>query len=302
MAQTPAARGEDEDLHATTRLISLSSRSCYRGAGLFCYFCGLPHTGEIPSTLHGNPVAIDPNLNSVVTCCPNGRCRKPLPKCAICGLPFKTVVGVNRKDKDAMINPLPFDDFICFCQSCQHGGHAACYESWIELWKQRRKMQQDEAAARGEVLKEEDLEPLRCPVPDCPCTECFSGFFDVDGDNTSCVDEGAPRITATGGGGAAAAALMGGGMLDYREGGNRVVRGFDFSAAAAGSPAPGSPEFMMSPESAGRELDEVGSTHLLLSRGGDRDGEGRTDMDELMNDSSPGANSNPEFDFDIEEL
>ncbi|CAD7947576.1 unnamed protein product [Amoebophrya sp. A120] len=104
---------------------SSSRGTRYAGASLHCRYCGLPHTGDFPVTLNGNPVVIDQNLDPVVTCCPNARCKKPLPKCMICQLPLKCAVKKNE-------NLIPLGDYTVFCMTCHHGGHLKCVQAWKE--------------------------------------------------------------------------------------------------------------------------------------------------------------------------
>ena len=71
--------------------------------------------------------------------CPNPKCKKPLPRCAVClqhmGCPdpadgqaaaARTADGVWRASSSA------FSHWMVWCQSCRHGGHADHMREWFE--------------------------------------------------------------------------------------------------------------------------------------------------------------------------
>jgi len=80
--------------------------------------------------------------------CPNLRCKKPLPRCAICqqhlGCPDPDLASSLSERPDGVLEPVhvdsePWSDtssafgrWIVWCQSCRHGGHAAHLIKWFE--------------------------------------------------------------------------------------------------------------------------------------------------------------------------
>lgn len=131
------------------------------GAVMYCYFCSLPLTGEMPATLNNRVVALEEGLDPVVTRCPHAKCKKPLPQCAICLMPLYVVShaakrkraavagrdaankgGENKSEQQKMA--LPIDSWVTWCQSCHHGGHMSCLTEWFAQYGQ-------------------------CPVADCEC-------------------------------------------------------------------------------------------------------------------------------------
>ena len=133
---------------------------------MYCYFCSLPLTGEMPATLNNRVVALEEGLDPVVTRCPHAKCKKPLPQCAICLLPLYVVshhsklrsggglLNASRpgsksltcteikSDQERMA--LPIDSWVTWCQSCHHGGHLSCLTDWFAQYS-------------------------CCPVADCEC-------------------------------------------------------------------------------------------------------------------------------------
>ena len=87
---------------------------------------------------------------SVLPCCPNPECRKPLPRCAICLLPLGCLnpymelrregnriprrgSHVQQRGEDlSNLASMPFDDWFAWCAKCNHGGHAQCLKSWFD--------------------------------------------------------------------------------------------------------------------------------------------------------------------------
>lgn len=118
-------------------LLAKSERQLY----LKCITCG----ADILDTLtkkapakHHPPMVDDDEKAGTVTC---ANCRLPLPKCAIClyslGSPIRYVTG----EKSALE---VFNDWGCFCLSCNHAMHLLHASEWFDI---------------HEV----------CPVPDCEC-------------------------------------------------------------------------------------------------------------------------------------
>ena len=75
----------------------------------------------MPQTLNNQAVAIDPNLDAVVTRCPHARCKKPLPQCSYCLMPL-FVVSHKNTTASADQQQLPLDSWVTWCQACHHGG------------------------------------------------------------------------------------------------------------------------------------------------------------------------------------
>ena len=103
-------------------------------------------------------------MKNVLPCCP--RCRKPLPRCAICMLslgvpnpyyeltkdrPRTSAPGVD--DLSTLAN-LPFAEWFSWCLRCKHGGHAHHLMGWF---------------AKHEV----------CPVSGCTCRCQFDGIREL---------------------------------------------------------------------------------------------------------------------------
>ncbi|KAG6572551.1 WD repeat-containing protein mio [Phytophthora cinnamomi] len=102
-----------------------------------------------------------------LTCCPT--CRKPLPQCALCLLPFGSLnpyfelahrrsrqtsdavntlvssvaadsggvlkepkTGKNEYENLAQLSSIPFVEWFTWCQSCKHGGHAHHLADWFK--------------------------------------------------------------------------------------------------------------------------------------------------------------------------
>uniref|UniRef100_H2ZHC9 GATOR2 complex protein MIO zinc-ribbon like domain-containing protein n=1 Tax=Ciona savignyi TaxID=51511 RepID=H2ZHC9_CIOSA len=70
-------------------------------------------------------------MQSSITSCPS--CRKPLPRCSIC----LTHLGARPEETN-------FQNWLSWCMSCKHGGHAQHLLDWFE-------------------------EHHECPVADCKC-------------------------------------------------------------------------------------------------------------------------------------
>lgn len=99
-----------------------------------------------------------------LSCCPS--CRKPLPQCALCLLPFgslnpyyelatrrarskaevPTLDSSSSSTNDDMmgLSSIPFVEWTTWCQTCKHGGHAHHIAEWFD---------------RHDI----------CPVTDCHC-------------------------------------------------------------------------------------------------------------------------------------
>eukprot|EP00397_Hematodinium_sp_SG-2012_P036518 GEMP01039427.1.p1 GENE.GEMP01039427.1~~GEMP01039427.1.p1 ORF type:complete len:348 (+),score=59.97 GEMP01039427.1:814-1857(+) len=116
-----------------------------RGAVMSCYYCQIPLVGPIPRSSDQRPVTIDPDLETVLTRCPNSRCKKPVPACSVCLMP---VYVVSHKTDQGEVGKLPVDDWLSWCQNCHHGGHMKHVMDWFDKFSM-------------------------CPVADCDC-ECGS--------------------------------------------------------------------------------------------------------------------------------
>jgi hypothetical protein len=96
---------------------------------------------------------------NVLSCCP--RCRKPLPRCAICLLslgclnPYMELKRAGSKNRSAndlsSLANLPFAEWFTWCMRCKHGGHAHHLVGWF---------------ANHET----------CPVSGCDCNCQFDGI------------------------------------------------------------------------------------------------------------------------------
>ncbi|KAH3745266.1 GATOR complex protein MIOS [Pelomyxa schiedti] len=60
-----------------------------------------------------------------VFACPD--CRKPLPPCAVCQMPLACIVYPDNSLESVQ----PLGDWLTWCQSCSHGGHASHILSWF---------------------------------------------------------------------------------------------------------------------------------------------------------------------------
>ncbi|KAL3669795.1 hypothetical protein V7S43_005174 [Phytophthora oleae] len=127
-----------------------------------------------------------------LTCCPT--CRKPLPQCALCLLPFGSLnpyfelahrrsrqtsdavntlvsnvgadnggvlkepkTGKNEYENLAQLSSIPFVEWFTWCQSCKHGGHAHHLADWFKAH-------------------------TVCPVTDCNC-QCQHLDLPIVGDD-----------------------------------------------------------------------------------------------------------------------
>ncbi|TDH69533.1 hypothetical protein CCR75_003941 [Bremia lactucae] len=128
-----------------------------------------------------------------LTCCPT--CRKPLPQCALCLLPFGSLNpyfelarrssrqtadavssllntvgsdpgsvlkepqnGIHENENLAQLSSIPFVEWFTWCQSCKHGGHAHHLADWFQAH-------------------------CVCPVTDCKC-QCQHLDLPLVGDQT----------------------------------------------------------------------------------------------------------------------
>jgi WD40 repeat protein len=87
------------------------------------------------------------NNPAKISACPH--CKKPLPKCSLCLLPFNVTPPDPRHHvaSDGVTwhsGRNEFDDWITWCQNCKHGGHAKHIFEWFETHNE-------------------------CPVSDCHC-------------------------------------------------------------------------------------------------------------------------------------
>ncbi|KAL4140427.1 hypothetical protein PRNP1_014711 [Phytophthora ramorum] len=134
-----------------------------------------------------------------LTCCPT--CRKPLPQCALCLLPFGSLnpyfelahrrsrqtsdavhtlvssvaadnggvlkepkTGKNEYENLAQLSSIPFVEWFTWCQSCKHGGHAHHLADWFKAH-------------------------TVCPVTDCNCSCQHLDLPIVGDDNQSKIVE-----------------------------------------------------------------------------------------------------------------
>jgi len=114
-----------------------------RGAIMSCYYCQTPLVGPIPRQMESRAVTMDFNLETVLTKCPNTRCKKPVPQCSVCLMP---VYVVSHKTEEGEVGKLPIGDWLSWCQNCHHGGHMKHLMDWFDKFSM-------------------------CPVADCDC-EC----------------------------------------------------------------------------------------------------------------------------------
>lgn len=78
--------------------------------------------------------------------CPG--CKKPLPRCALCLLPFNcSIPNMRQNQTTSTTTSSPFDSWFTWCQSCRHGGHAKHMMEWFQSHSE-------------------------CPVTDCKCKLC----------------------------------------------------------------------------------------------------------------------------------
>lgn len=59
--------------------------------------------------------------------CPS--CRKPMPRCAICLVNMGTMSGLSTHSKTSIVTK--FDEWLTWCQTCRHGGHAQHMLHWF---------------------------------------------------------------------------------------------------------------------------------------------------------------------------
>ncbi|PRP89466.1 WD repeat-containing protein mio-like [Planoprotostelium fungivorum] len=77
--------------------------------------------------------------------CPG--CKKPLPRCVVCLLPFNVNVPQVGRQNQSAGSSSGFGSWFTWCQSCRHGGHACHMMEWF-------------------------VNHRECPVADCKCTQC----------------------------------------------------------------------------------------------------------------------------------
>lgn len=137
--QLPRQRADLHSLLSVRRPPDESMGS--RGPVLLCYFCNSPLTGKPPPSTGGETVAAPrtPNaggerVDTVVRRCPNVKCTKPAPSCAVCLLPIfvlrSPMLPTGRTADDGEAG-LALDDWVAWCQGCHHGGHVAHLEAWF---------------------------------------------------------------------------------------------------------------------------------------------------------------------------
>lgn len=105
-----------------------------------------------------------------VSCCQ--KCRKALPRCAICLAHMGTWSGLGADTSGSGVKLTEFGDWFTWCQTCRHGGHASHLTQWFQTHKE-------------------------CPVTGCLC-KCASldiGSQRVPQANAAKAEEKDPAIT-----------------------------------------------------------------------------------------------------------
>jgi WD repeat-containing protein mio len=149
--QIPRIRSVDSDVQATIPA-QLDARCNYCSSPL-----GLRRQDNQPNQWLSK-------MKNVLPCCP--RCRKPLPRCAICMLTLGALNPYYELTKDrtreaqasnqapddlSSLANLPFAEWFSWCFRCKHGGHAHHLVGWF---------------AKHEI----------CPVSGCNCRCQFDGI------------------------------------------------------------------------------------------------------------------------------
>ncbi|RQM17957.1 hypothetical protein DD237_001342 [Peronospora effusa] len=144
-----------------------------------CNFCNVSLSLASLLRLGGSHSSWLNRAKPKLTCCPS--CRKPLPQCALCLLPFGSLnpyfelahrrsrqasdavntlvtsvaadhggvlkepkTGKNEYENLGQLSSIPFVEWFTWCQSCKHGGHAHHLADWFKTH-------------------------TVCPVTDCSC-------------------------------------------------------------------------------------------------------------------------------------
>ncbi|GFS07451.1 WD repeat-containing protein mio [Elysia marginata] len=68
-------------------------------------------------------------MASEISCCQ--KCRKALPRCAICLAHMGTLSGLGADTSGTGVKLTEFGDWFTWCQTCRHGGHAAHLTQWF---------------------------------------------------------------------------------------------------------------------------------------------------------------------------
>lgn len=109
-----------------------------------CNYCSFPlSAGNLRRQPEGVANKWLSKSKPVISCCP--KCRKPLPRCAICLLPLGVLnpyIELQRErvrrgaqkgtdgDMSSLAN-LPFAEWFTWCMFCKHGGHAQHLVGWF---------------------------------------------------------------------------------------------------------------------------------------------------------------------------
>ncbi|GMF30685.1 unnamed protein product [Phytophthora lilii] len=154
-----------EDLHA--ELSAPSTLSVPPQLFVRCNFCNASLSLASLLRLGGSHSSWLNRAKPKLTCCPT--CRKPLPQCALCLLPFGSLnpyfelahrrsrqtseavstmvssvaadnggvlkepkTGKNEYENLAQLSSIPFVEWFTWCQSCKHGGHAHHLADWFK--------------------------------------------------------------------------------------------------------------------------------------------------------------------------
>jgi len=108
-----------------------------------CRFC---NTSFTLGPTRRRPLGLDEKtgaqavVKSKVTQCPS--CSKPLPRCAVCLLPFECTpfdprninTGVETHFWSSSYNS--FENWFSWCQTCKHGGHVGHLKDWFKEHKE----------------------------------------------------------------------------------------------------------------------------------------------------------------------
>eukprot|EP00039_Didymoeca_costata_P010060 m.134510 g.134510 ORF g.134510 m.134510 type:complete len:894 (+) comp14695_c0_seq4:96-2777(+) len=96
-----------------------------------CTYCG---ASVMPSKLIKGPNSTRYRGENVrrlsIMACP--KCKKPLPRCAVCTLHLGTGVARQRSSSTEKSSINNFDRWFTWCQVCKHSGHANHLEAWFK--------------------------------------------------------------------------------------------------------------------------------------------------------------------------
>ena len=96
-----------------------------------CFYCQHPFTRKVlgpgNSAVSGKSA---PNQTIKMMCC--SKCKKPLPKCAVCCLPLEceglTAAATTNAPENCVSTNIAA---ITWCQTCKHGGHSDHMHDWF---------------------------------------------------------------------------------------------------------------------------------------------------------------------------